>query len=291
MIVDSQVHLWRAEAPDRPWPAWGREMVHLADPLTFERMIALMDGGGVDRAIIVPPSWEGDRNDYALEAVRLYPDRFRVFGRVALDDPRSRDLLPGWTSQPGMAGVRLTFSAGKENWLRDGTADWFWPAAEKAGVPVMLQPMDCFDEVARVAERHPALRLVIDHFGISRVVVARGQTAETIAKCAALAKYPNVFVKTSSAPTYSNEPWPFSDMEPHIRRIFDAFGPRRCFWGTDVSISFDKCSYRERVTHFTERLSFLSAGDRDWAMGRALNEFLGWSAGARAASTSPKPET
>jgi L-fuconolactonase len=91
MIVDAQVHLWKAEAADRPWPAWGREACHLPEPLTYQKMLGLMDQAGVDRMVIVPPSWEGDRIDYALEAAAKHPDRFAVMGRIALDDPGSAD--------------------------------------------------------------------------------------------------------------------------------------------------------------------------------------------------------
>lgn len=40
--------------------------------------------------------------------------------------------------------------------------------------------------------------------------------------------------------------------------------------------SFDKASYRQRVTHFTEQLSFLSEQDKDWVMGRAILARLNW---------------
>ncbi len=39
----------------------------------------------------------------------------------------------------------------------------------------------------------------------------------------ALAKYPNVSVKLSSAPTYSLEDYPWRDMTEHLKRCFDAF--------------------------------------------------------------------
>jgi hypothetical protein len=83
-----------------------------------------MDLAGVRRAVLVPPSWEGDRNDVALEAAGAYPDRFAVMGRFALQDPASRALIDGWTTQPGMLGLRLTLH-GKyyRPWLTDGTAD------------------------------------------------------------------------------------------------------------------------------------------------------------------------
>ena len=93
-----------------------------------------------------------------------------------------------------------------------------------------------------------------------------------------LAKYPNVSIKLSSAPTYSAEAYPYRDMLPHIKRCFDSFGPRRCFWGTDITNSFPKATYRQRVTHFTEELPFLTEDDKDWVMGRAILTRLGWAA-------------
>ena len=59
----------------------------------------------------------------------------------------------------------------------------------------------------------------------------------------------------------------------------DAFGPRRCFWGTDLTAGIDrfpKLTYQQRVTHFTEELPFLSEQDKDWVMGRAIMRRLGW---------------
>jgi hypothetical protein len=96
-----------------------------------------MDEAGVDRVVIVPPSWEGYRNEYAMEAAKKWPHRFAVMGRLRLDDPKSKDLLATWKDQPGMLGVRHTFNRTQTAWLTDGTADWFWPAAAKAGIPVM----------------------------------------------------------------------------------------------------------------------------------------------------------
>jgi hypothetical protein len=46
------------------------------------------------------------------------------------------------------------------------------------------------------------------------------------------------------------------------------------FWGTDWSRL--PCSYRQGVTMFTEELSWLSAEDKEWIMGRGVGEWLGW---------------
>src|SRR5215211_7750593 len=107
MIVDAQVHLWKPQTPDRPWRPGA--VPQLPFPWLAENLIPMMDEAGVDRAVIVPPSWEGDRNDYALEAAQKYPGRLAVMGRIALQDKSSASLIPTWKSQPGMLGIRVTF--------------------------------------------------------------------------------------------------------------------------------------------------------------------------------------
>lgn len=277
MIVDAQLHLWPEESPEHPWAPGGRERVHRPEPFTHEEAVALMDGAGVDRAVIVPPSWLGDSPHYALEAVARHPGRFAVMARIALDRrEESAVLLPSWRDTPGMLGVRLTFMMKERAWLDDGTADWFWPAAESCGLPVMVHAPDGKEKILAVARRHPGLTLVIDHMGLSMDVAREGRLAEAIAGTVRFADCPNVCVKLSSAPNYSGEAYPFRDMAPHIKSVVEAFGPERCFWGTDVTRDWNKCSYAERVTHFTETLDFLDADALDWIMGRAVVERLGW---------------
>jgi hypothetical protein len=47
-----------------------------------------------------------------------------------------------------------------------------------------------------------------------------------------LARLPNVAVKASALPAYSSHDYPYYNLHPYLRRVFDAFGPRRMFWGT-----------------------------------------------------------
>ena len=88
MIINSGVHIWLPEGPDRPWMP-GRK-AHLPEPLTYEKFGAMMEDAGVEHAILVPPSWEGDRVDYSLEAAQKFPDRFAVMGRFPINVPAER---------------------------------------------------------------------------------------------------------------------------------------------------------------------------------------------------------
>ena len=274
IIIDSQVHIWAAETPERPWPPQPPSRVHRPEPLGADELLREMAGAGVERVIVVPPSWEGDRNDVCLEAARLHPDRFAVMGRLAIEQPAGRALVSTWKNQPGMLGVRLTFRRGHQRaWLTDGTADWFWEAAERYGIPAMVFAPDEMLKIGEIAARHPGLRLVIDHMGLNTDLKG-APLGPAIDRLLNLARYDNVAVKASGLPCYVTEPYSFPCLHAHIRRVVEAFGPRRVFWGTDLSHL--PCPYREAVTLFTEELDFLSAPDKEWIMGRAIAEWLNW---------------
>jgi predicted TIM-barrel fold metal-dependent hydrolase len=152
----------------------------------------------------VPPSFDRDRNDYAIEAVANFPNRFAIMGRVPLKTGAGKDLLKGWRDQPGMLGVRLTFHRDADRpWLTDGTADWFWPEAERHQIPVMVHAPERLAEIGAIAQRHPALTIIIDHMGFARATIDTEAFAAAD-RLAALARHPNLFVKVSALPCYSD---------------------------------------------------------------------------------------
>jgi predicted TIM-barrel fold metal-dependent hydrolase len=275
MIVDAQVHLWKAESEDWKWvPGL---VPQLPEPFTIERLVPTMEQAGVDRVVIVPPSWPGDRNDYALEAVQRYPGRFGIMGKIPLQDPQGAARLPKWRKQSGMLGLRVLFNTPQAlPWLTDGSVDWLWAAAEKAELPIMCFAPSQTAGFGRIAERHPQLPLILDHMGVTGAMVKDNTIAEAIGRTIALAKYPNISVKLSATPGLSLEPYPWRDVAVHIQRVFDAYGPQRSYWGTDLTNTYAKGPYRQRITHFTEELGFLSESDKDWVMGRAIMQRLKW---------------
>jgi predicted TIM-barrel fold metal-dependent hydrolase len=207
---------------------------------------------------------------------RRYPHRFAVMGRIALRDPKSVRLLPGWRRQPGMLGIRVPFIGPAANWLADGSADWLWPAAERARVPLMVLAPDQSAGFIPIAQRHPDLVLIIDHMGLIADNVAAGKLADAVDQTLSLAKFPNVSVKLSGVTNNSSQDYPYPEFTPHIKRLFEAYGRERCYWGSDLTNNLGKASYRQRVTHFTEQLPFLTETDKDWVMGRSILRRLGW---------------
>ena len=269
-IIDAQIHVWGTGLPSNP--------SHIqVTSYTPAEAIAMMDEGGVDAAIIHPPSWDPGSDEMAARAVADYPGRFAIMGSLPLDDPASKDKVAGWRGQPGMLGLRYTFlHEPARQWVADGTLDWLWAAAEEHNVPISALATDSLADFGRIAERHPGLRITIDHLG-GRGGLTTLKDAEAmthIPKLLALAKLPNVAVKATGAPGYSSEAYPFPAMHTYLEQIFDAFGPSRMFWGTDITKM--PCTWRECVTMFTEALPWLSAEDQELVMGRAISEWWGW---------------
>jgi predicted TIM-barrel fold metal-dependent hydrolase len=269
-IVDAQIHVWGTGLPSN--------LAHRqVTAFTAEEAIALMDEGGVDAAVIHPPSWDPGSDEMARAAVRDYPGRFAIMGSLPLNEAQSRPLIASWRHEPGMLGLRYTFLSDPEQaLLHDGSLDWLFAAAEDADVPIAALATDSLPVLGRIAERHPGLRLTIDHLG--------GRGGNTTLKDAAamthipelltLAKFPNVAVKATGAPGYSSEAYPFPAMHTYLQQIYDAFGPSRMFWGTDITKM--PCSWRQCVAMFSEELPWLKDEDKRLIMGEALCAWWGW---------------
>ena len=274
-VVDAQVHVWLPESPDRPWPPGGAERarsMHRAEPISGSRLRAEMRTAGVDRAVLVPPFFEGYRNDYAVACAREAPEVFRVMARVDLrtgDPGPVRDLL----RDPVVAGVRLVFLPADAGRLDDPAAEWFWDFAEQEQVPVMLLASGQLASLGALARRRPGLRLTVDHLGLTGHATDAAVATE-IADVVALAELPDVSVKLTAVPCYSTEPYPYPALHPFLRQLHDAFGPERLFWGSDLSRL--RGSYGDLVRLFREDLAFLPADDVDAVLGRSVLAWLGW---------------
>jgi len=271
LIVDSQIHLWQN----------GKMSPHHRQIPTYSAADALaeMATAGVDCAVIHPPSALGEAaNVLAVEAVRKHPDKFCILGHFDLLSPDREKIVARWRERPGMLGFRYTFSQPNEkNWWTDGSLDWFWKACEKENLRVgLLASGPNIAAFGKIAERHPGLKMHIDHIGRGggRADVKDDAAYANLGEMLALAKLPNVAVKLSGAPSTSTQAYPYKSIHKYLRQIIETFGPERCFWGTDITRM--PCTYKQCVTMFTEEMPWLKGRDKDQVMGAAFVNWLGW---------------
>jgi L-fuconolactonase len=265
LIVDAQIHLFGPNAQEHAQRV-GQMIVDV------ERVVAAMDRAGVSRAYLVPAGSAG--NQECLDAARRWPDKFKVMGIPGLTKPESRETARQWKLL-GHTGARLSFPPFRDpSWLRDGTADWYWPVAQELQIPVMIWAPEQLTEVGQVADRYPALKIIVDHLGLFVEDKGEAVISGVVKQLLPLASRPNVAVKASALQNHSAEAYPHRDLYQPLHEVFDAFGPDRMFWGSDMTRQPDR--YGEAITMFTEHLDFLSGPDLEKVMGLGILNWIGW---------------
>ena len=265
-IIDAPVHIRGSGQPGGLHRRTAR--------FTAGELIAEMDQAGVDGAVLHPPGWDPGSNEIAIAAAGRYPDRFCILGWFPLDDPAQRRRIETWKQQPGMLGLRWSLTRdGQETWARgrhDGLAMAGGAGSRHAGRHHGLAVPAAVPEDRRAT---PAPETDGRSPGPRSIRPGRGRVRDA-GRSAAAARLPNVAVKATGAPGYSEMAYPFRDIHDGLRRIYDAFGPDRFFRCTDLTRM--PCSYRQCVTMFTEELPWLRGGDLDKVMGRGIADWLEW---------------
>jgi predicted TIM-barrel fold metal-dependent hydrolase len=274
-IIDSQVHVYEANTPQRPWfrvPNWPAHV-------TGAEMVAAMDKVGVDGAIFISSfsMYQYDAS-YALEVYKAHPGRFALVKPVNPDDPAVADVIAEWKKTPGTVGIRIMLPKEGKRAADDPGLDRILRAAVKHDFPVNMLCWGNIDVGTAVVDRHPDTRFIIDHLGIMQPGTPDARAAQPWAdlpKVVDLAKRKNAVIKISGACTLSQKPYPFPDIWDPLKRIFDAWGLERCLWGTDWTRAYAVVNLEQAVEPFrtTDRLS---DSERAMLMGGATAKAYGW---------------
>lgn len=274
-IIDSQVHAYEANTPQRPWhnvPNWPPHV-------TGDEMVAAMDKVGVDGAILVSPfsMYQYDAS-YAVAVQRAHPGRFALVKPVNPDDLKVADVIADWKKAPGTVGIRIMLVKESGRDPADPGLGRILREAVRHDFPVNILFWDNLDAGIALVDRYPDARFVIDHMGIMqpRTPPAPAQPWADLPKVLDLAKRKNAVIKVSGACTLSKQPYPYPDIWDPLARIFDAWGFERCLWGTDWTRAYEVVNFEQAVEPFrlTDRIS---ASERAMLMGGAVTRTYGWS--------------
>ena len=196
-IIDSQVHVYEANTPKRPWhnvPNWPAHV-------TGDEMVAAMDKVGVDGAIFIS-AFSMYRYDasYAVEVQRAHPGRFALVKPVDPDNPAVADVIADWKKTPGTVGIRIMMRKEVGRDPNDPGVDRIARAAVQHDFPVNLSCAGNLDAVTALIDRHPDTRFIIDHLGIMQPRTPDARAAQPcgdLPKVLDLAKRANAVIKHS----------------------------------------------------------------------------------------------
>lgn len=265
MIFDSHIHVWNRETPDTPWRESWRKHAH-GPSFSAEDALEAMSGAGVQRAALLPAAWDVGGNDLVLASAARFPERFVAFVAPDMRQPAGAAGLEDWRRR-GAQGFRVMFPPGsKSSWLVDGTADWFWSAAEEVALPVMTWAPGQQAALEKVAERHPRLKLLIDHLNLGMDGFTEKTRAAVIELCC-LARLPNIAVKASALPCEE------AGAAALLRLAVKAFGADRVFWGSDLGRL--PCTYTEAVSIIANGSWASAETDRELVLGDGFQAWIG----------------
>ncbi len=260
--IDAHAHIWTRDTDRFPL----REGVtgdQLNPPsFTDGELLAIAEPEGVDRVVLIQHfPYHGWDNSYLIDAWRRHPDRFRVVGMIdhQLPDPgrRMRELL-----RNGVTGFRIGPGSGRPEWLASDGMHAMWKASAETRQPMccLINPND-LPAVAGMCERYPDTPVVIDHFAR---IGATGQIDEAdVEKLCAMKRFRHVFVKLSAFYALGEKQPPHDELIPMIRRLFEALGPDRLMWASDLPYQLrGENTYEASIGLIRDRIDFFSPDDR-----------------------------
>jgi L-fuconolactonase len=213
-------------------------------PTTPEQMIAAMDAAGVSKSALVQASTAyGHDSSYTAEAVAAYPERFTgVFSIDPLEDD-AVTKAKYWVKR-GMTGMRVFLTGstmpGQQTWLDDERAFKIWDFAGKNRVSISVQMTAAgIPALTKIVERYPDTLFLLDH--LARPVMNDGPPYAAAASLFTLAKYPSVYLKTTSR-TAEHSMGGKATPETFFRKVIDAFGSERVMWGSNFPAHEGKLS-------------------------------------------------
>jgi len=261
--IDSHVHVWTPDT-ERYRLATGFETADMQPPsFTPEELLAHCEPAGVDRVVLIQMIFYGFDNRYMLDVIAARP---KTFVGVGIVDPYAEGVAQTLQDlvRQGVRGLRIhPLHDEAKDWTSDAAMLKLWQTAREQGVAIcpLINPVD-LPHVDAMCAKLPGLTVVVDHF--ARIGLDGNVTEAQLEALCRLARYPDVYVKTSAFYALGQRRAPHLDLAPLIRRVLDAFGPERLMWGSDCPYQVQEGhTYQDSIALIRDRLDFLSAGDRE----------------------------
>ena len=236
-VIDAHQHFWDPGRVHYPWLA--ASYPELDRHYGFADLKPHLDACGVDATVLVQSADSAADDEFMCEIARSHPEIAGIVAWVPLDDPERVSTVIGdlATSAP-VVGVRtLIHNQPDPEWVLQPTVTESLGVLASMGLPfdfVGVLPRH-LELVPTLCERHPDLRIVIDHLAKPPVGANLGEWAQLVTRAAAS---PNVYAKVSGLYPAAGDrmPWTVDALRPAFETALAAFGSSRLMFGSDWPI-------------------------------------------------------
>ena len=276
MIIDSHQHFWQRDLPfDYQWLEAPENRAINRDFLPSDLESQLQECG-IDGSVFVQTQHNLAENDWALSLTEQHPFVLGVVGWVDLASPHCQGDLEQLLLHDRFVGIRhITQDEPDDDFIVREEILSGLKVLERLGVPFdLLFYAKHLKHAPTVATAVPELPLVIDH--LSKPNIAAGWDPNWETEIREAAACDNVYCKLSGMITEANwENWSADDLRPYLETAIDAFGPKRCMYGSDWPVCELAGSYRDVWEAFGELIKGYSDSERAALLGETAQRFYG----------------
>ena len=271
-VVDAHVHCF-AGPEDARFPYHAEGPYRPAKAASPERLLELMDGAGVDRAVIVHPEPYQDDHRYLEHCLDVGGGRLKGVCLFFADDADAPQRLADLVRRrPGQVAALRVHAYAPDRLPPLGRPELrtLWKAAADLGLAVQVHFEPRYAPAfGPLIEEFRETTVLVDHLG--RPFQGTPAEHEVVLRWA---ERPNVVTKLSGMPV--KEEYPHRDPGPVVRRLFEAFGADRLVYGGGFGADATTESYRAARERVASHLPGLSEGDRAKVLGGNAARLFGF---------------
>ncbi len=219
---------------------------------TADDMISVMDGNGVEKAVLLQGQFFGFQNEYTAEAVKKYPNRLIGAGSYDPFCAKAEDVKRRLFHELGFKAVKFEVSNGSGLMayhlpidLDGEVMNACYRHAADNGLTVVMdigRPRNCcwqVDALAAVVKKYPSVTFVICHL----LAPQRTDVALLGGALSKLAR-PNVYFDLASlASNQQPETYPYPTAVEHLETAKRVVGSDRLMFGTDMPSNLCRDTY------------------------------------------------
>ncbi|MET1017847.1 MAG: amidohydrolase family protein [Leifsonia flava] len=288
-VIDSHQHVWDLNRAEYAWLGPDAGILHRSIPM--EEVLPSFAAAGITGSVLVQSADNDEDTEYMLEVARHSPQVLGVVGYVPLHEPdRAAQRLAELQREPLFCGVRnLIHDRSDPNWLLRDDVDATLGLLEEAGVPfdvVGVLP-EHLQAVVAISERHPRLRIVLDHLNKPPIGAPDDEPWRSL--LARAAENPLVFGKVSGLYSAVGDPadWTVDGIRPVLDHALEVFGPDRLLYGGDWPVSLIAGGYARVFAGITGLLADLDESERARILAGSAVDFYSLDLALPDSSTAP----
>ncbi|MCA9289859.1 MAG: amidohydrolase family protein [Phycisphaerales bacterium] len=266
--IDAHQHFWRPARGDYGWLV--PSMTALYRDFEPADLAPRLDACGIDGTVAVQAAPTVAETEFLLDLASSPSSFIRgVVGWIDLGAPDAVTTLDRLATNPRLRGIRpMIQDKPDDRWmLRPAHGPALRALADRGLVFDALVRPQHLSVLLTFVDRHPDLRVVVDHGAKPTIVAGGAEFAPWAQSMVDLARRPNVVCKLSGLVTEASHQWTVRDLRPFADVLFETFGTERVIWGSDWPVLTTVATYEQWWDATEALVATLSADERDAVMG------------------------